>query len=55
MNFPDSENSSTQILATNTVFHDGKTYFIHHKYDNYAASKMDILLIVRDWFQEKGD
>ena len=38
MNFSASENSSTQILASNTVFHEGKTYFIHHKYDNYAAS-----------------
>ena len=33
------ENSSTQILASNTVFHEGKTYHIHPIYHNYAASK----------------
>ena len=38
MNFSASENSSTQILATNTVIHDGKTYFIHPIYTNYGSS-----------------
>ena len=39
VDFPASENSSTQIPATNTLIHDGKTYFIHPLYANYAASK----------------
>ena len=33
------ENSSTKILASNTVFYEGKTYHIHPIYHNYAASK----------------
>ena len=39
MNFSAGENSSTQIPAINTVFHDGKTYYFHPIYTNYAASK----------------
>ena len=39
VDFPAGENSSEQIPAINTVIHDGKTYYIHHKYDNYGASK----------------
>ena len=33
-----SENSSTQILASNTVFHEGKTYYVHPIYHNYGSS-----------------
>ena len=38
VNFPVGENSSTQIMATNTFIHNGKTYYVHHKYDNYGCS-----------------
>ena len=38
VNFSASENSTTQILATNTVFHDGKTYYCHPIYTNYGCS-----------------
>ena len=38
MNFSVGENSLTQIPATNTIFHDGKIYYIHHKYDNYGCT-----------------
>ena len=34
-----SENSSESNPATNTLIHEGKTYFIHPIYHNYAASK----------------
>ena len=33
------ENASSQIPATNTVIYDGKTYYCHPIYHNYAASK----------------
>ena len=39
LNSSAGENSSTKILASNTVFYEGKTYHIHPIYHNYAASK----------------
>ena len=39
VDFPAGENSSEQIPVINTVIHDGKTYYIHHIYDRFAASK----------------
>ena len=54
MNFSASENSSTQILATNTIIHHEKTYFIHHKYDNYAASKDGYIINCKRLVPRKG-
>ena len=39
MNFSASENSSTQILATNTIIHNEKTYYVHPIYTKYGCSK----------------
>ena len=38
VDFPASENSSTQLLASNTVIHNGKTYYCHPIYTNYGCS-----------------
>ena len=54
MNFSAGENSFTQIPAINTVFHDGKTYFIHHKYDNYAASTDGYIINRKRLIPSKG-
>ena len=54
MNFSASENSSSQILATNTVFHDGKTYFIHPIYTNYGSSTDGYIINRKRLIPRKG-
>ena len=49
-----SENSSTQILATNTVFHEGKTYFIHPIYTNYGSSTDGYIINRKRLIPRKG-
>ena len=49
-----SENSSTQILAINTVFHEGKTYYCHPIYNNYAASKDGYIINCKRLKPRKG-
>ena len=54
MNFSASENSSTQIPAINTVFHNEKTYHIHPIYTNYAASKDGYIINRKRLIPSKG-
>ena len=39
MNFSVGENSSKQIPTSNTIFYNGKKYYIHPIYNEYGASK----------------
>ena len=55
VDFPASENSSTQIPATNTLIHDGKTYFIHPIYNNYGCSKDGYVINRKRLIPRKGD
>ena len=55
VDFPASENSSTKILATNTLIHDGKTYFIHPIYNNYGCSKDGYVINRKRLIPRKGD
>ena len=48
------ENSSEQIPAINTVIHDGKTYYIHHKYDNYGCSTDGYIINCKRLVPRKG-
>ena len=54
LDYSAGENSSTQIPAINTVFHDGKTYFIHPIYHNYAASKDGYIINCKRLKPRKG-
>ena len=54
MNFSAGENSSTQIPAINTVFHEGKTYFIHPIYTNYCASEDGYIINRKRLIPRKG-
>ena len=48
------ENSSTKILASNTVFYEGKTYFIHPIYNNYAGSEDGYIINCKRLIPRKG-
>ena len=49
-----SENSSTQILAINTVFHEGKTYYCHPIYNNYGCSTDGYIINCKRLIPRKG-
>ena len=49
-----SENSSTQILAINTVFHEGKTYYCHPIYNNYGCSTDGYIINCKRLISRKG-
>ena len=49
-----SENSSTQIPATNTIFHEGKTYFIHPIYHNFGSSTDGYIINCKRLIPRKG-
>ena len=50
-----SENSSTQILAINTVFHEGKTYYCHPIYNNYGCSTDGYIINRKRLVPRKGN
>ena len=54
VNFSAGENSSTQIPAINTVFHDGKTYYFHPIYTNYGSSKDGYIINCKRLKPRKG-
>ena len=54
MNFSAGENSSTQIPAINTVFHEGKTYYCHPIYTNYGSSKDGYIINCKRLKPRKG-
>ena len=54
VDFPAGENSSEQIPAINNVIHDGKTYYIHHKYDNYGCSTDGYIINLKRMNPSKG-
>ena len=54
VNFSAGENSSTQIPAINTVFHDGKTYYVHPIYINYAGSEDGYIINLKRLIPRKG-
>ena len=54
MNFSVSENSPTQIPAAKTVFHEGKTYYCHPIYNNYAGSEDGYIINKKRLVPRKG-
>ena len=54
VNFSAGENSSTQIPAINTVFHEGKTYYCHPIYTNYAGSEDGYIINHKILIPRKG-
>ena len=48
------ENPSLSIPATNTLIHDGKTYFIHPIYNNYGCSKDGYVINKKTLIPRKG-
>ena len=55
VDFPASENSSTQILASNTVIHNEKTYYIHPIYNNYGCSTDGYIINCKRLVPRKGN
>ena len=49
------ENSSTQIPAINTVFHEGKTYYCHPIYHNYGCSTDGYIINRKRLVPSKGN
>ena len=54
VNFSASENSSTQILATNTIIHHEKTYYCHPIYTNYGCSTDGYIINSKRLIPRKG-
>ena len=48
------ENLAKTIPTTKTIIHDGKTYYIHPIYDNYAASEDGYIINRKKLIPKKG-
>ena len=48
------ENAFSKIPAAKTIIHNGKTYYVHHKYDNYAGSEDGYVINLKRLIPSKG-